>query len=46
MRLESKLPPRRSTSFAVFPSLRGFEIGVDGDVDAALEVISKAGLTV
>ena len=29
-----------------FPELRGFEIGVDGDVDAAVEVISKAGLTV
>ena len=29
-----------------FPDLRGFEIGVDGDVNAAVEVITKAGLAV
>ena len=29
-----------------FTGLRGFEVGVDGDVEAAMDVIEKAGLTV
>ena len=38
----SRSPWRRSSGFRAVKGLRGFEICLDGDVDAALEVIEKS----